>query len=572
MRRTLECDVLVIGSGVAGLSAAIAAAHGGAKVVVVEREPVLGGTSAISGGWLYLPGNAPGVQRTHDCREGITTYLKALSGRYYFAARMEAFLDTVPEMLDFFERETVVRFAYPEVAPDYHMELPGARPGGRALYAERFDARSLSDLAALLRPPLSSMRVFGVVPQIGHDLDQFLMANRSPRAFAYVMQRILRNWLQRVRYGRSVDLSNGNALVGRLLASARDLGVDVRTRIEAEQLTVSAGRVDGALLTTGNSRLLMKAHEGVVLACGGFSHDVATRAREFPHVRAEKAHYSATITSNDGAALRLASGVGARFASVMDPAAWAPVSNFRGSGSSVKLFPHLRAFGLPGLIVVNRDGKRFGNEADSYHDFGKYMIKSGKDHDELCAFLLADAKAMHHYGLGYAKPWPIPRMKYRANGYLFVGRTLTELATRAGIDLNNLVRTVEEFNRYAVVGEDPLCHRGESVYNQFRGDKRNHPNPSLGVLKRGPFYATKIVLGDLGTFSGLDVDEESRVLDDEGHPISRLYAVGAAAVSVFGGSYPGYGAMLGPGMAFGYRVGRTLATGRSERSADAESS
>jgi succinate dehydrogenase/fumarate reductase flavoprotein subunit len=565
MRQTLDCDVLVIGSGVAGLSAAVAAAHGGAKVIVVEREPFLGGTSAISGGWLYLPGNAPGAQRTRDSREEITAYLRALSGRYYVAARIETFLDTVPEMLDFFERETVVRFAYPEVAPDYHMELPGARPGGRALYAERFDARSLGTLGALLRPPLSSMRVFGVVPQIGQDLEQFLMANRSPRAFAYVVQRVLRNGFQRALRGRSVDLSNGNALVGRLLASARELGVDLRTSVRADELILSAGEVDGALLAAENRQLLVKAHSGVILACGGFSHDEITRAREFPHVRAGKAHDSATVASNDGAALRLASRAGARFASVVDPAAWAPVSVFRGPRGSVRLFPHLRAFGLPGLIVVDCNGQRFANEADSYHDFGRSMIKSGKGHYELCAFLLADAKAMHHYGLGYAKPWPIPRMRYRANGYLFAGRTLAELAAKAGIDSYNLVRTVEEFNRYAIAGNDPLFHRGENAYNRFRGDKHNHPNPSLGVLTTGPFYATKIVLGDLGTFSGLDVDEESRVLDEDGHPISRLYAVGAAAVSVFGGSYPGYGAMLGPGMTFGYRLGRALATRRSAR-------
>ncbi len=556
----VECDVLVIGSGVAGLSAAVAAAHAGAHVLVAEREPLLGGTGAISGGWLYLPGTTHGL-RQGDSRTEITAYLRALSGPSYFERRVEAFLDTVPEMVELFERETAVRFAYPERAPDYHMELPGARIGGRALYAERFDARPFRVTTRLMRRPMSSMRVFGVVPQIGHDLDQFVAATRSPRAFAYVTGRVAGSALQRALYGCPVDLSNGNALVGRLLASAVVVGVELLPGFCAEQLVGSADEVNGALLRAESGPVEVMARAGVVLASGGFSHDDALRVREFPHRQGDaQPCRSATVASNDGAALRLASPFGASFLSVTDPAAWVPVSVFRGWNGSQRLFPHLRAIGLPGLIVVDRHGRRFANEADSYHDFGRSMIDSCDGDDEPCAFLLADAKAMRRYGLGYAKPRPIPSTRYRLDGYLYVGRTLTELARRAGIDPVRLQRTVEEFNQHAASGVDPIFHRGESAYNRFRGDKQHRPNPTLGALTTAPFYATRIVVGDLGTFSGLEVDEESRVLAVGGTPVSHLYAVGAAAVSVFGGRYPGYGAMLGPGMTFGYRVGRSLST------------
>jgi len=562
-RAAEECDVLVVGSGAAGLAAAVSAAQGGLRVLLLERDEVLGGTSAISGGWLYLPGNERGAKRVGDTRSDVTSYLRQLAGAEYQSDRVEAFLDAVPEMVDFFERDTAVRFAYPDNAPDYHLELAGARVGGRAICAEPFDARELGDKRLLLRPPMTSMSVFGVVPQIGPDLQQFIEANQSIRSFAYVAHRVLRNWGQRVRYRRGTELANGSALVAGLIKSADDLGVEFRTAARVEGLISQDGVVTGARVSTRDGLITFRADRGVVLACGGFSHDQALRTAVFPHSRAGQDHHSATAASSDGDARRLASEVGGVFLTeVTQPAAWAPVSVFRGPGGSTRLFPHLRGIGLPGLIAVNRKGQRFTNEADSYHDFGQAMLKDSVGEPDVHAFLLADAQTMHRYGIGYAKPWPVPRLRYRKNGYLYVGRTLGELAKAAGIDPEGLVRAVTEFNRHAREGKDPAFHRGESEYNTFRGDKHHRPNPSIGPVERGPFYATRISIGDLGTFAGLATDESSRVLDEDGLPIEGLFAAGSAAASVFGGAYPGYGAMLGPGMTFGYKIGRDLAAGR----------
>jgi len=501
-----------------------------------------------------------------DTRGEVIEYLRELAGASYQADRVEAFLDVAPEMVAFFERSTAVRFAYPDIAPDYHLELPGARLGGRAICAEPFDAREMGDKRLLLRPPMTSMSVFGVVPQIGPDLQQFIEANQSVRSFAYVARRVLRNWGQRVRYRRGTELSNGNALVAGLIKSADDLGVELRMAARVQGLTSQDGVVTGARLDTRDGPVTVRAHRGVVLTCGGFSQDQGLRSEVFPHSRAGQDHHSATVASSDGDAKRLAGEVGGAFQTeVTQPAAWAPVSVFRGPDGSTRLFPHLRGIGLPGLIAVNRNGQRFTNEADSYHDFGQAMLKDNVGEPDVHAFLLADAQTMHHYGIGYAKPWPVPRARYRNNGYLYVGRTLEELAKTAGIDAAGLVGTVAEFNKHAEEGKDPAFHRGESEYNIFRGDKHHRPNPSIGPVGNGPYYATRISIGDLGTFAGLATDENSRVLDEDGLPITGLFAAGSAAASVFGGAYPGYGAMLGPGMTFGYTIGRDLAASRWPR-------
>nr|MDT0662257.1 FAD-dependent oxidoreductase [Micromonospora sp. DSM 115978] len=552
-----DCDVLVVGSGAAGLAAAVAAAHRGLRVLLLERDRLLGGTSALSGGWVYAPGHRR-PDRPPEPREEITSYLRALAGPAYRADRVNAFLDAAPEMVEFFEQETRVRFAYPERAPDYHPELPGARVGGRAIHSIPFDARRLGPARLLLRPPLTEMTVFGVVPQIGSDLQNFLQANSSLRSFGYVARRIVTSGVQRALFRRTTALSNGNALVAMLLASALDAGVDIRTSARVRRLRrTAAGRIDGAEVTIAGRPMLIEARRGVVLANGGFSHDRRLTKELFPHRWRGQEHHSMTVETNDGDGIRLAEEVGAVFESdVAQPAAWAPVTVFDGPGGGRggRRFPHLRGIGLPGLIAVDRRGRRFGNEADSYHDFGQAMIQAGDG-----AHLIGDSRTMHRYGIGYAKPWPLPRLRYYRNRYLVVAKTLDGLADRIGVDATGLRETVEEYNRHAHAGRDPQFRRGESTYNTFRGDPRHRPNPSVGPVERAPFYAVPITIGDLGTFAGLATDARSRVVNGSGEPIPGLYAAGSVAVSVFGGAYPGYGAMLGHGLVSGYLAAQDLA-------------
>lgn len=560
MSAPLTCDVLVVGSGAAGLAAAITAAQGGRRVLLLEREHLLGGTSALSGGWVYAPGHGRGPHPVDDSRAEIVAYLRALAGDAYRADRVDAFLDAAPAMVDFFESRTRVRFAYPGQAPDYRMELPGAKVGGRAIHSVPFDARELGRLRMRLRPPLSEMTVFGVVPQIGADLQNFLQANSSPRAFAYVARRIGASAAQRLFYRRTTALSNGNALVAALLGSAVDAGVDLRTDARVRRLRRGSDESHLAEVTIAGEHVLVAARCAIVLASGGFSHDEALTGELFPHRARGQAHHSMTVRTNDGDGLRLAREFGAAFESaVVQPAAWAPVTVFDGPSGGVRQFPHLRGMGLPGLIAVDRHGDRFGNEADSYHDFGQAIVRASQDQPRVAAHLIADARTMHRYGIGYAKPWPLPRLRYYRNHYLVRGRTLDELARRIDVDPNRLRATVEEYNQGARRGEDPRFHRGETVYNTLRGDRAHAPNPSIGPVERPPFYAVPVTIGDLGTFAGLATDASSRVLDARGEPVPGLYAVGSVAVSVFGGAYPGYGAMLGHGMVSGFVAGRALA-------------
>jgi len=555
------CDVLIIGSGAGGLAAATAAAAGGLDVVLAEREPLLGGTAARSGGWMWAPGNR-GPAARGDTTEAVLAYLDSISQGRMDRERVDAFLDAAPEAVEFFENETDVHFEYPEAAPDYDMGAPGARRGGRAICAQPFDALQLGEHRLMLQPPLSEMTVLGVMPQLGNDLDNFVRANRSARAFGYVLRRVATNYAQRVRHRRGLTLSNGNALAGRLLKSAVDKGVQLWPSSTVEALEETDGRVSGALLIRDGVPHRVHARRGVVLASGGISHDVPTRQEVFPHDATRDNHFSAVTQGHDAANLRLTRALGGYLdTDVVQPAAWAPVTVFRGPRGRQRIYPHLRGIGLPGIIAVDRHGRRFTNESNSYHDFGQAMMAANRGDEGDYAFLICDARAMHRYGIGYAKPWPMPRARYRWNGYLTVAKTVDELTARTGIDAAGLRETLARYNPAAARGEDPEFGRGATEYNWFRGDREHRPNPSLAPVEKPPFYATRIHLGDLGAFVGLRTDGRARVLRRDGSAIAGLHAVGSAASSPFGGAYPGYGAMLGPGLVYGHVVAQELLAG-----------
>lgn len=556
----LETDVLVVGSGAAGLAAAIAAAKRGSTVVVAEKTEYLGGTTAISAGWAWVPGNAQGIAEG-DTREEAETYLRSLSPDNYNEAGVKVFLDSVAETIAFFENETDVEFEYPATAPDYQMDLMGAKASGRAIIPKDVNARILGKNRMRIRPYMSSYTVFGYMPQVGPDITQFINVNRSWSAFFYVTRKLLRTWFDTIVFRRPVIRTNGNALITRMVKTAVDLGVELLTETRVESLHRGAdGAVDGAELS-GVGRI--RARHGVILAGGGFSGDREFRAKYFPHDADD--HISPTI-GHTGDSARMAIELGGRIDDdVHSVGSWAPVTVFRFLNGAQRLFPHLRAFGLPGLIAVDRHGRRFANESLSYHDFGGGMLRHHADEGSAFGFIIGDAKAMHKYGIGYAKPWPMPRGYFHRIGYLHKGRTLDELAAKLGIDAAGLTETVAEFNAGASAGEDPRFGRGSNWYQNFKGDMTHKPNPNLAPLDTGPYFAAKIRMGDLGSFAGLAVNERSEVTTVDGDAIPGLYAVGPAAVSVFGGGYPGYGSHIGPALVFGYRAGRDIAAHAGER-------
>lgn len=546
-------DVVVIGSGVSGLSAAISAAKNHKSVVVLEKNAHIGGTTAISGGWLWLPGNKQGIAQG-DTREDITAYIKAIAGESYNPKLVKAFLDAVPEVMDFYEENTDMEFLYASVAPDYQMDAPGAKESGRAVTVIPVSGKTLGNDRKRVENYLYPITVFGYMPEIGDDLATIVKASYKFKAFIYLTIRIMKTWLQKIFFGRSLRRTNGNALITRLLSTAQRLNIPIITEAKVtELLTDEFGKVSG--VTVNNSQTIT-ARSGVILASGGFSGNPKLRKKYFLHDATGSNHQSPTI-GQAGSSIELAQPLGASIdTSPHQPGPWVqvtPFKNFRGQQFN---FPHLRAFGLPGLISVNENGERFANESLSYHDFSREVLKSNAGKTQFHSWLIADKRSMKRYGLGYAKPFPVPTWYYKKIGYLIKGKTLEHLAEKINVPAENLKNTIAEFNTFAEKGEDPKFLRGTTKFHHFKGDLEHKPNPNLAPLKKAPYYATKLIMGDLGSFAGLAVDESCQVLDSNNKPIGGLYAAGTAAVSVFGGGYPGFGSNLGPGLVQGYLAGK----------------
>ncbi len=559
---TYDCDVLVVGSGAAGMSAAVTAAHRGLKVLIVEKEPRFGGTTARSGGWLWIPGTslarAWGITEAPDAAR---TYLRHEAGNNYDAARVDAFLSAGPEAVDFFTTQTALRFDMPLTFPDYHAEAPGGTQGGRSMVTRPFDGRELGDLIKHLGAPLPELTVFGMMLGSGKEIIHFMRATKSLTSALYVAKRLSKHFRDVMKYGRGMTLTNGNALAGRLAKSALDLKVPLWLSSPVRELIVENGAVRGALVQHEGRDVRVRAARGVVLACGGFPHDVARRKAMFPHAPTGNEHYSPGPTGNTGDGLRLAETAGGRVEDRLpNAAAWVPVSVTTRKDGSKGVMPHFIDRAKPGVIAVMRDGRRFTNEGNSYHDFVQAMVKAAKPGEEIAAFLVCDHQSLRKYGLGCVPPFPMPLGHHLKTGYLMRGATLGELAKTAGIDATAFEAAVKEFNATAESGADPRFGKGSRAYNRYQGDALHGPNPCIAPIEHGPFYAIKMVIGDLGTYAGIRTDENARALDAEGRPIPGLYAAGNDMASIMGGNYPGAGITLGPALTFGYIAGRHLAT------------
>lgn len=566
---TYECDVLVAGSGASGMSAAITARYRGLDVLIVEKEPRFGGTTARSGGWLWIPGTslarAYGIEETP---EQARTYLRHEAGNNFDAARVDAFLSAGPEAVDFFTTKTALRFDMPLVFPDYHAEAPGGAQGGRSMVTRPFDGRELGDLIKTLGMPLPELTVFGMMLGSGKEIIHFMRVTKSVTSAAYVAKRLSRHLMDVLRYGRGMTLTNGNALAGRLAKSAQDLKIPMWLSSPVRELTVESGAVTGAIVTREGRDVRVRARHGVVLACGGFPHDVARRQKMFPHAPTGNEHYSPGPTGNTGDGLHLAESAGGHIEDRLpNAAAWVPVSLTTRKDGSKGVMPHFIDRAKPGVIAVMRDGRRFANEGNSYHDFVQAMVKAAKPGEEIAAFLVCDHKTLRKYGLGCVPPFPMPLGHHLRTGYLMRGDTLEALAAKAGIDAKTFVETVAQFNATAPQGFDAAFGKGSKAYNRYQGDALHGPNPCVAPLENGPFYAIKMVVGDLGTYAGIVTDENARALDAEGRVIPGLYAAGNDMASIMGGNYPGAGITLGPALTFGYIAGRHLADSAAKRDA-----
>jgi succinate dehydrogenase/fumarate reductase flavoprotein subunit len=558
---TYECDALVVGSGCAGLSAAVTAGHHGLSVLIVEKEPRFGGTTARSGGWLWIPGTslakAWGIVESPD---QARTYLRHESGNSFDSARVDAFLAAGPEAVDFFTGKTAVRFDMPLTFPDYHAEAPGGAQGGRSMVTRPFDGRELGARIKDLGSPLPELTVFGIMLGSGKDIVHFMRATKSLASAAYVAKRLSKHFLDVARHGRGMTLTNGNALAGRLAKSAFDLNIPLWLSSPVRELIVEGGAVRGAVVARDGRDVRVLARRGVVLACGGFPHDLARRQKMFPHAPDGTAHWSPGPEGNTGDGLRLAEKAGGRVDDTLpNAAAWVPVSITTRKDGSRGVMPHFIDRAKPGVIAVTRAGRRFANEGNSYHDFVQDMMRAAKPGEEISVFLICDHRALRRYGLGCVPPFPLPIGRHVRSGYLKRGATLSALAAQTGIEAAALETTIAEFNKAASEGRDPAFGKGSRAYNRYMGDALHGPNPCIAPIAHPPFYAIKLVVGDLGTYAGIKTDAHARALDADGRIIPGLYAAGNDMASIMGGNYPGAGITLGPALTFGYIAGRHMA-------------
>lgn len=541
----IEFDVIVVGSGAAGMTAALTAVHRGLRAVVVEKADRYGGSTARSGGGIWLPGNdvlrEAGVA---DSGEQARTYLARVAGDDVPAARRDAFLRHGPATMALVRQYTPLDFTWVSGYPDYYPEAPGGLATGRTVEPKPLDGRLLGPHLATLAPPY--LAAPGGLAVTAADYRWLTLGIRHPRS-VLTAARLAAAALARRAVGRRM-LTMGQALAAGLRAGLLSAGVPVWLATPMSSLHTVDGRVAGVRVTRAGRHLLLRASHGVVLASGGFEHNERMRRNhQRPPVGTS---WTVGATGNTGDGIEAGHRLGAAL-DLMDEAWWGPTIPLP-DGPYFCLAERT----LPGSLLVDRAGDRFVNEAAPYVDVVQAMYDHG------CAdatWLITDQTYRDRYLFAGRGPrQPLPRRWY-SSGTVHRAGSLDGLAARTGLPAAALHAAVERFNGFAARGHDEDFGRGGSAYDRYYGDPRNRPNPCLGPLRRPPYYAVRIVAGDLGTKGGLRTDERARVLRDDGTPIPGLYAAGNASASVMGRSYAGAGATLGPAIVFGYLAALDLA-------------
>ncbi|MBS0340392.1 MAG: FAD-dependent oxidoreductase [Proteobacteria bacterium] len=555
-----EVDLVVVGAGAGGMAAALVAAIEGLDVLVCEASPQAGGTAATSAGTVWIPGNQQGQRAgLGDTVDAARRYLKALIGSNERDALRDAYLENAPKVIEYLRQHSRVRFVPCEMHPDYQ-DLPGAATAGRAMSPEPFDGRVLGRAFARVRAPIQEFLILGGMMAGKEDIPRLVGRFRSVRNFAHSAGLFLRYVIDRASgYGRGTRLVMGNALVARLFASLRDRRVPILFETRLVEILKAGGSVTGAVIQTRQRLERIHARYGVVMATGGLAHD---RAMRHAHLPQPVPLHSLACPSNQGDGLRLGQMAGGTIGDVAGSSGgfWTPSSVTRLRGRPWGgLFPHLsldRA--KPGLIAVNSEGRRFVNEAVSYHDFVLAMFDSHRSVPTIPAYLICEQQFVARYGLGLVYPGASDLARHEAEGYIFRASTLSELAQKIGVNAEGLAQTVERYNTHARDGADPEFHKGSTALNRFNGDPAHSPNPCLAPIEHGPFCAMAVWPSEIACSTGLMTDEHARVLDQDQRPIPGLYACGNDMTSIMDGTYPGPGTTLGPALVFAHQAIRHI--------------
>lgn len=551
-------DFVCIGSGAASMSAAIRAHDLGARVLIVEAGEKYGGSTAISGGVVWIPDNPQLADRgIPDSQADSLAYLREITLGQVSEERLSAYVEHARRMLAYMAENTWLKLDALEAYSDYYVEAKGGKRGGRSMEPLPFDASELGEHFAKLVEPHRQSQIMGLFGITAREAHGFLVPSLKARLKITwrVVQYALR-WFTRRRFHRDTKLHAGNALIGRLRRSLLDRDVPLWLSAPAKELVITEGAVRGVVVERDGKRVRIEAKRGVLVGAGGFERNGPMRT-QFQRPPTDPA-WNAGNALNLGDGIVIGQAAGGQLA-LMDEAWWTPVTLVPGSSQSWVLVVEKS---LPGSLMVNADAKRFTNEAAPYLDVGKAMYAGNA---VPTCFLVFDAEFRHRYPVGPIAPGyaqPDSRLSRRLKGgFLLKAETLAELATACGLDPAALTATVERFNTMADAGVDADFKRGDQRYDRYYADDTVKPNPTLRALRKGPFYAIRVYPGDLGTKGGLVTDVKGRVLDAGGAPIPGLYAAGNSSASVMGPTYPGAGGTIGPALTFGFLAAEAACEG-----------
>ncbi len=557
-------DLLVMGSGAAGLAGALRAASLGRSVLIVEKSDVWGGSAAMSAGALWVPCNtAMRVIGLEDSEDDAIRYLTSITHGEIDESRLRAFVTESNRMIDWLAANSHVTFTSLEHYPDYNTDVDGARPGGRSLEPDAFDATELGDAFRTQHEPYPGTLILGKFLMRIPEARDLLMPGIKPKlGLAKGFARYSSRSTARKRFGgRDPYLTMGQALTARLRLSLNERGVPLWLNAPVRSLITEGDRVVGAEVERDGRTVRVRAHRGVLVASGGFERDPEMRQR---YQRAPiGVDWTVGHVGNTGDGIRAGEAVGGALdTALMAEAWWTPAVVPPGRGPSVLVIEK----SLPHGLFVTRDGHRFVNEAANYNDVGVVMFDTEQRGDgAVPAWWIVDATYRKRFIIGPVGPGQmmpdkkLPTALQPGNGWLHKAETLDDLAREIGLDPAVLGATIERFNANSRRGDDPDFHRGETANDRYYSDPRVSPNPSLGPVETAPFYAVEVFPGDLGTKAGLITDGSSRVLREDGSVITGLYAAGNTASTVMGRSYPGAGATLAPAMLGGFLAAEALA-------------
>ncbi len=531
-------DFVIVGSGAGGLVAAIAAKLRGLRPLLLEKTELIGGSSVLSGGVLWMPNN-PLMQREgiRDSREEALRYMANFvddSSHYSTPARREAYLDNIQPMMNAMEAQGMKYLRCPGYS-DYYDTLPGGNAAGRSIQAELYNANRLGAWKSRLRLPYIPLPV-------RTSEGARLMSVGVSAAGKWMAARVAGRYVTARLTGRQV-YGSGGALQGRMLEIALRLGVDIWTQAGLLDLDLRDGRVEGVHIDREGKAITLAAPRGVLICAGGFSHNAAMRQQYQRHpISDEWTHANPGDTGEAVAAMGRA---GADLA-VMEESWWIPT--WVGPDKREQIVPELAK---PHGMLVDQAGNRMVNEANSYMEIGRAMYRRHAETPAIPAWLVMDARARKRYLFALKFPGKMPR-EWVEGGHIKQDDTLAGLARQCGIDVAGLEASVARFNRFAETGEDEDFQRGASAYNRYNGDPSHKPNPCLGAIAEPPFWAAPLYPGDVGTCGGAVTNEHAQVLRADGGVIDGLYAAGNCAASLCGPHYVGAGQSIGCSSVFGF--------------------